>query len=179
MRITFHSPREQRVQFLSFVYLLGTSCHILVQRGEQYNYYLRLCNNIIETIRYHQESDEVQSMRPYTKYPLKHAAEVFEEYSEYLGATDESRRILKLIKSSDEDRVNFMQIVHEKPTKKEKLVTKANSVTLEQLAEGLGVTPQRLRRALRENEYLKPGSRWVWPKSQYDFLLKKMLTFLE
>ena len=178
MRITFHSAREQRVQFLSFVYLLGTSCHILVHRGDRYNYYLRLCNSIVETVRYHQESDEVQVMRPYNKYPLRHAVDVFEEYSQYLGATDEAKAILKLIKHSDEDRINFMQVAHEKPTKSEKLVTKANSVTLEQIAEGLGVTPQRLRRALRENEYPKPGSRWVWPKSQYDFLLKKMLTFL-
>ena len=182
MRVTFLGPRQCRVQFRSFVYLLDTYSHILVRSGSQYNHYLRLYNSIVEVVRFHKESDEVGKMRPYNKFPLKHAAQVYLETS--LPKTDEAGAILQeILSSKEDDRTNFFPESHqpvekrEKPTKAERVINKANSVTLDQVAEGLDMTPQKLRHLLRDNEYPKPGSRWQWPKSQYEKLISEFKKF--
>lgn len=184
LQVTFLGPHQQRIQFVTFVYLQGTYTHILINRGKLYNHYLRLYQGTVEIVRFHQESEEVLGMRPYNKYPLKHAARVYLETT--LPKTDEAMDVLMRILASDTegDDLNFLPttpaevLKREKPTKTERMTNKANSVTLEQIAQDLNITPQHLRGILRNHDYKKPGARWQWPKTERERLMAQFKKFL-
>ena len=187
IRVTFLGPRQARAIFMSNVFLDKTYTYLLVRTGERYNHYVTLNTGTMEVVRLGKDSEIVQRLRPYPKYSLKHAAEIYLRST--LIKTDEAVEVLDaILNNEDDEQINFLleKKNHrdskrgglEKPTKQERNIIRANMVSLDQICNELKIAPARARALLRKHDVKKPGASWSWEKSQYSQVLnmfRKML----
>lgn len=164
------------IKFQSLVFLNHRrNTFLLVGSGEKYHHFVTMENGLIDTKRLNKTSQEIKDFIPYNKFSLKHAAEIY--LSTTLEKTEKAKRILRIIMANkDDSKTNFLPITEkdkaEKPTRVERLVEKANEVTLEQICKSMNLDSKRARSLFRENDIQKPGQRWTWAKTEKDRIVK-------
>lgn len=164
------------VKFQSLVFLNHRrNTFLLVGSGEKYHHFVTMQDGFIDTVRLGKHSQTVKDLLPYNKYSLKHAAEIY--LNTTLEKTSKAKRILRIIMANkDDSRMNFLPTAEkdkaEKPTRVERLVEKANEITLEQICKSINMDSKRARSLFRENNIKKPGQRWTWAKSEKDGIIK-------
>jgi hypothetical protein len=166
-RVFLHRPRS--------VMSPKNSTYLLVGEGPRYKHFLSMESGIIDVIRVPKMGKLVEELKPYNKYSLKHAAEVYAGTT--LQKSSLARRILRnIMNNRDDSRVNFLPVEEhakaEKPTKQERIADKANEITLEQICKEMKLDPKFIRGLFRENDVKKPSNRWTWPKGEREKIVK-------